>query len=65
MTNPIKTISYKEIIDIVCAARDEPMTSEQEAELKKHLATGSYCQIAARQFDQLFRQMGVLFVNDR
>jgi Leu/Phe-tRNA-protein transferase len=49
---------------LVCGDRDEPMTDAQRRQLQAHLTTCGACQVAARQFAQLFGQLDTLFAKD-
>lgn len=57
-------LTCRETTYLVCGDRDVPMTDEQRRQLEAHLATCDACQVAARQFAQLFGQLDTLFAKD-
>ena len=49
---------------LVCSARDTPLEVHQRQLLDEHLATCAACQVASRQFADLFGQLDVLFARE-
>lgn len=61
MTQAGKTLSCRDTTWLVCGARDTPLDAEQTRLLDEHIATCAACQVAARQFADLFGQLDALF----
>ena len=57
-------LTCRETTYLVCGDRDEPMTDAQRRQLEAHLATCAACQVAARQFAQLFGQLDTLLAKN-
>lgn len=59
-----KPITCRETTYLVIGARDEPLSSSEIDALAEHLKTCSHCQVANKQFSQLFAQLDTLLARD-
>lgn len=57
-------ITCRDTTWLVSSARDQPLTSRQARQLAAHLAGCAACQVASRQFAQLFAQLDTLLARD-
>jgi hypothetical protein len=60
-TNPI---TCRDTTWLVSSARDQPLTPQQARQLAAHLAGCAACQVASRQFAQLFAQLDALLARE-
>lgn len=57
-------ITCRDTTWLVSSARDAPLTPQQARKLAAHLAGCAACQVASRQFAQLFAQLDTLLARD-
>jgi predicted anti-sigma-YlaC factor YlaD len=57
-------ITCRDTTWLVSSARDQPLTARQARQLDAHLAGCAACQVASRQFAQLFAQLDTLLARD-
>ena len=64
MTDSINSITCRDTTWLVSSARDGQLTPQQARQLAAHLAGCAACQVASRQFAQLFAQLDTLLARD-
>ncbi len=64
MTEITSPITCRDTTWLVSSARDGQLTPQQARQLAAHLAGCAACQVASRQFAQLFAQLDVLLARD-
>jgi len=60
MTDPTTPITCRDSTWLVSCARDGALTSAEARQLADHLGGCAACQVASRQFAQLFAQLDTL-----
>ncbi|WP_208280667.1 zf-HC2 domain-containing protein [Massilia oculi] len=63
-TDTTSAITCRDTTWLVSGARDQPLTPHQARQLAAHLAGCAACQVASRQFAQLFAQLDTLLARD-
>ena len=63
-TKNTPAITCRDTTWLVSSARDQPLTPQQARQLTAHLAGCAACQVASRQFAQLFAQLDTLLARD-
>ena len=64
MSNPIDPITCRDTTWLVSCARDGALTALEASQLAAHLDGCAACQVASRQFGQLFAQLDTLLARD-
>jgi len=64
MTDATTPITCRDTTWLVSSARDQPLTPQQARQLAAHLAGCAACQVASRQFAQLFAQLDTLLARE-
>ncbi len=63
-TEPIPAITCRDTTWLVSSARDQPLTPQHARQLAAHVAGCAACQVASRQFAQLFALLDTLLARD-
>jgi len=59
------SITCRDTTYLVCEARDRSLSADEQASLTHHIQTCPYCQVAAKQFSQLFSQLDELLARSQ
>lgn len=59
------SITCRDTTYLVCEARDRSLTADEQQLLAGHIQTCPYCQVAAKQFSQLFSQLDELLARSQ
>lgn len=60
-----ETITCRDTTYLVCEARDRSLSPAEQAQLSGHIQTCPYCQVAAKQFSELFSQLDDLLARSQ
>ncbi|WP_306394298.1 zf-HC2 domain-containing protein [Telluria beijingensis] len=64
MSDPTTPVTCRDTTWLVSCARDGALTPAQASQLAAHLSGCTVCQIASKQFGQLFGQLDTLLARD-
>ncbi|WP_300759685.1 hypothetical protein [Janthinobacterium sp.] len=62
---PTSSITCRDTTYLVCEARDRSLSPDEQVSLTNHIQICPYCQVAAKQFSQLFSQLDDLLARSQ